>query len=415
MKGGPGCRPGRHLRHSIFYALGATIALAVVVAGFVVHSGVTNTSQLAVLRDFASDRFAAVWDDPERRADLADSIQRHFHVRITLRDDQQDILYGNSEACSKPVLRLAVARHGRALGRIEGCVTSHGWPRRVIYGLLSLVLVLWAMSGFIARRLVRPLDELVRVVRDIGDGRLDARVELCRHHHRGELGEVAQAVNSMAEKIERQIAGQRELLAGVSHEIRPPLARLRMLVELEREASGDTSRLDAMELELAEMDALVGQLLAQSRLEFQPLERRALAAAEVAKTVLERATLATSLLVDEARGARVSIDVSLFSRALLNLVDNAQRHGQGLVVLVVGVDNDRVSFEIRDRGPGFDAKMLQRAFEPFVGEAQAGGLGLGLSLVERIVRAHGGQVRLANAQSGGAVVTLEMPRAAAEQ
>jgi signal transduction histidine kinase len=218
------------------------------------------------------------------------------------------------------------------------------------------------------------------------------------------------AINQMAEKIERQIAGQRELLAAVSHEIRSPLARLRVLCELAREESGvDAARLDAMDVELSELDTLVGQLLAHSRLEFQSLERKTLTAREVARTVLERASMPTTLLRDESEGATVSVDMSLFSRAMLNLVDNAQRHGGGLEVLLLRRSGERVVFEFCDHGPGFDEQTLHRAFVPFAGKNAGAGLGLGLSLVERIVRAHGGQVKLGNAVEGGARVTVETP------
>jgi len=215
-----------------------------------------------------------------------------------------------------------------------------------------VVLVLWTLSGFIARSLVRPLDELVRVVRLIGDGHLDARMQLCSRHHRGEVGELGRAVNQMAEKIERQIAGQRELLAAVSHEIRSPLARLRMLVELEREAGATQERLDAMDVELTEMDSLVGQLLAQSRLEFQNLEPRTVAAVEMARTALERLALSPELLHDESCAATVNVDVGLIGRALLNVLENAQRHGRGLTALRVFLHAENVCFEVRDRGAG---------------------------------------------------------------
>jgi two-component system, OmpR family, sensor kinase len=246
-------------------------------------------------------------------------------------------------------------------------------------------------------------------VRDIGDGHLDARVQLCSHGHRGELGAVAQAVNSMAEKIERQIAGQRELLAAVSHEIRSPLARLRMLVELEREGQGGLSRLDSMEVELKEMDSLVGQLLAQSRLEFQNMDLRDVRAAELALTALERAGIPAHVLVDETAGAMVRADVSLIGRALLNLLDNAEKHGRGLRRFTLKAAADSVEFEICDKGPGFDANLLPRALEAFVGSTKSEGLGLGLSLVQRIVQAHAGQVCVANAEQG-AVVTMRLPR-----
>jgi two-component system, OmpR family, sensor kinase len=410
MWGSPGNWQGRQLRHRIFFALSATIVLSVGIAGFIVHATAGGEAEWRSLEAFASDRFRAVWDDVGRRDDLARSIENHFHVRLMLRDRTGRIVYGDAGQCKRGRHRLEVIDGSRSLGQVEACILPRGWPKSLIIGLGSVVLVLWAMSGLIARRLVRPLDGLVRVVRDIGDGHLDARIRLCGHHHGGEVGEVARAVNLMAEKIERQIVGQRELLAAVSHEIRSPLARLRMLVELQREAEGDSSRLGSMDLELTEMDGLVGQLLAQSRLEFQTLDCRSLLAIDVARTALERATIPTRLLIDEASGARVSVDISLFGRALLNLLDNAQRHGRGISALAVRLVPSRVQFEVRDHGAGFEEAMLRQAFAPFAGKVQGEGLGLGLSLVDRIVRAHGGRVMLSNAEGGGGIATIELPR-----
>lgn len=403
----------RKLRHRIFIALCMTIIVAVAVAGSITHAVWRGSSDTDQIRDFANERFAAVWDDPRQRVDLVESIQRHFRVEMTLRDDQGNVLYQAANQCDHHPLELEITRNGSRLGYVSACHTFHGWPKSTVYLLMSFVLVLWAMSGLIARSLVRPLDQLVRVVRQIGDGHLDARMQLCRHDLGGEVGEVAQAVNQMAEKIERQIAGQRELLAAVSHEIRSPLARLRMLVEMQRELGAeltqDPTRLDAMDLELTELDSLVGQLLAQSRLEFQNLERRSILARELAKAALERAGVATDLIIDESQGATVSVDVGLIGRALLNVLENAQRHGTGVLRLTIRTSGPRVVFEVSDRGPGFDAKIIERAFEPFVGTSQGGGLGLGLSLVQRIVRAHAGTVELSNQPAGGATVTITLP------
>ncbi|HMA93182.1 MAG TPA: HAMP domain-containing sensor histidine kinase [Polyangiaceae bacterium] len=405
-------RHDRHLRHRIFFAIGFSIVIAVGIAGVIVHSASKYSPELVALRAFANDRLSAVWDDPQQRNDLVESIQRHFGVGVTLRAPDRGVLYQSAIKCERRAVALEVRRGNELLGYAEGCVPHRMWPSSVIWGLVFVVLVLWTLSGFIARSLVRPLDELVRVVRLIGDGHLDARMQLCRRHHRGEVGELGRAINQMAEKIERQIAGQRELLAAVSHEIRSPLARLRMLVELEREAGATENRLDAMDIELTEMDSLVGQLLAQSRLEFQNLERRTVAAVEIAQTALERAALSPDLLRDESCAAKVEVDVGLIGRALLNVVENAQRHGRGLTTLRVHLHADNVCFEVRDRGDGFEPAMLNRALLPFVGTPERGGLGLGLSLVQRIVAAHAGSVRLSNAEDTGAVVTLCLKRAA---
>ncbi|HTN25398.1 MAG TPA: HAMP domain-containing protein, partial [Solirubrobacteraceae bacterium] len=132
-------------------------------------------------------------------------------------------------------------------------------PRGLLLALVTGSLVLWAAAGVVARRLTRPLDELVRVTPAIGAGDLGARVRL-GWHQPGEVGALADSVNEMAVRIERQLKEERTLLAAVSHELRSPLARLRMLVELARGAAG-TERLDEIEREIVGIDALLGKLL----------------------------------------------------------------------------------------------------------------------------------------------------------
>ncbi len=231
-----------------------------------------------------------------------------------------------------------------------------------------------------------------------------------RRHHRDEVGEIAEAVNDMAVRIERQLSGQRELLAAVSHEIRTPLARLRVLVELERTKPGDPKRLDAIEAELIEIDSLVGQLLAQSKLDFSALDRRKLSAAELARAALARAGLPEHLLNDRSEGAMIKADPSLIARALANLIDNAERHGNGLTQLYVYLDREWVVMAALDDGSGIASDILPRLFTPFERRGENAGLGLGLALVERIARAHGGYA-FANARSaGGAEVGVRIAR-----
>jgi signal transduction histidine kinase len=416
---------GRRLRHRIFLSLVMSILLGAVAAGFAVHSFGAGKPALKGLRGFAEDRFAAVWNDPVARRDLTQSAERHFPVRVILHGPDGKLLPGQERArpCRSNVESVEVRDNGVLLGRVDICSRSGEMSHALMLSLGSFLLVLWAMSGLLARRLVRPLDELVRVVKDIGNGQLSARVKLwepaygshgraiCHHGQSGEVAEVAYAVNQMAEKIERQIAGQRELLAAVSHEIRSPLARLRMLVELEREVPQGETRLTSMEAELEELDSLVGQLLAQSRLDFQPIERRPVPALELGTVALERASLGVGLIVDESQGASVLVDPGLFGRALLNLVENAEKHGGGLVGLRLTLDPGGVRFTVQDRGPGFLPQTLARAFEPFANGGKEQGLGLGLSLVKRIVEAHGGRVDVDSTRGVGTSVCVSVARA----
>ena len=279
--------------------------------------------------------------------------------------------------------------------------------------VLVVAAVLWIASGGIAWQLTRPLWQVARVARDIGDGRLESRLELGRHA--GELGVLSDAINDMAGRIERQLRSERELLAAVSHEIRTPLGHMRILLESARDRGADPALCDELDREVLEVDRLVGQLLAGSRLDFEALDRRPLEAAELAALALERAGLPVELLDVVAEDTGLAGDPTLIARALANLLDNAIRHGGGVSRLGVRADGDGAGalvLEVEDRGPGFDAEELPRVFESFYRGRQRGhgSLGLGLALVQRIAAAHGGRAWAENLPGGGARVSLSLAR-----
>jgi signal transduction histidine kinase len=237
-------------------------------------------------------------------------------------------------------------------------------------------------------------------------------VRLTRHQP-GEVGALAEAVNDMASRIEKQLRDQRELLAAVSHEIRSPLARLRVLAELLQDDEGvpDAERLRSLEREVLEIDELVGKLLASSRLDFDAIDLKPLPANAAAERALESAGLSPELLDDRSQGAMLEADATLLVRALGNLLDNAQTHGNGVSRLSLSLDHELVVFEVIDQGPGFANDDLPRVFEPFIRKGQRGhgSLGLGLSLVERIAVAHGGHAFAYNRAGSGASVGVKLP------
>jgi signal transduction histidine kinase len=282
-------------------------------------------------------------------------------------------------------------------------------------GLVVLLVVLFiavAAGAFpVVRALTRRLEALKRGVERFGAGALDHRVAI---DGRDEVAAVARSFNDAAGRIEALVRSHQSLLANASHELRSPLARLKMALGMLDDAP--PAQRAALQREvatnIAELDALVDEVLLASRLDAgagaagdkrEPVDLLALAAEEGART---------GAAVD-GRPATVQADERLLRRALRNLLENARRYGGGAVELEVLPRGGEVDVAVRDRGPGVPAESRERIFEPFYrlpGHAeQAGGVGLGLSLVRQIAQRHGGRVRCDAREGGGSVFTLTLP------
>lgn len=422
---------------SIFAWLALTILVTVLSVALVVRVLMSpgdrlRSGRLKDVENLLAHQLRDTWEDPERRAILVTDLANAVGASLRLEDDQGRVLEERGPACERPDYSLAIQRTGQRLGSIHAC-----FPRPLLHGpvgvgvvLLTAASVLWLAAAILAHKLTRPLFSLIDVTREIGRGRLTSRVRLSRYQQRGELGILADSVNEMAERIERQLDEQRELLAVVSHEIRSPLARLRLSSELLRDNPQNAQALQAIEREVCELDALIGKLLASSRLDFGSIERVPLDPLALARTALERRSLDADLLDARVDGLACRGDPTLVARALDNLLENAERHGHAVLRLVARPAEPKehkdpehaVVFEVWDRGPGFEEARLPNVFEAFSrAHARSGpippqngsgsqhvSLGLGLSLVRRIAEAHGGRAWAENLPSAGARVGLSV-------
>ncbi len=381
------CHGGMGLRRVLFlWFLVAIIATGVSV-GLVMAAttGDPWREEAARIQRFAAGRFDAVWDDPAERDDLVRAIESELEVDVELRDREGVVLLA-APCADFHTLRVP------GKGSVRFCVPDRArppWEKKIVAVLVALC-VLMMLSGILARRLARPIRRVARVAEAIGEGDLSARVGT--HHMPGEVGLLAETIDNMAGRIETHLREQKELLAGVSHEMRTPLGHVRLLLELARE--GDPSAVDEMESEIDEMDALVGDLLARSRLDFENLDRRAIDPVDLARHALERQGLPAEKL-DAPDSLACMGDPTLLARALANLIQNAEKHGGGLERLSVRREDREIVFVVSDAGPGFD----EDAFEPFVtgpalpeGHARHPSLGLGLALTKRIAEAHDGRL-----------------------
>ena len=401
------------LHRQLFMWLGITILFTGMVVSLVVSGLRPDSSSMESdvqrVQRFIGERFQRVWEQPAERHALAQDIAKAFEVDLTLRDPARKALDQIGEPCDKPQFSVPIPRAARTLGTLEVCIDK---KRRVpgltfVLAIAAACLSLWAASGALARKLVRPLSDLIRVTREIGSGNLVSRVRLGRHHM-GEVGVLADAVNDMARRIERQLNDQRELLAAVSHEIRSPLARLRVLTELLR-SSADSVTLDKVEREIIEVDDLIGKLLANSRLDFGTLSLQSLEPCVLVQRAMERADVDPSLFQDDAPGVSVKGDPTLLDRAFCNLLENAQKHASGVESVKISKSEAGLRLTVSDRGPGFPKEALGKVFDAFYRGDGSSSLGLGLALVERIARAHGGRAWAENRVDGGAQVHFEIP------
>lgn len=363
-----------------------------------------------------SSQFARVWHDETERSHLAEQAALTFGVALRLTDPSGRSLGEFGGRCTEPKHTVNVSREtGQELGQVGLCSSwaKQGFRAPWLIALFVFAFFLWISAGIVASRLGRPLGKLVQVTREIGSGKLSSRARLGRHEA-GELGILAESINDMATRIEKQLDDQKELLAAVSHEMRTPLARLRVISELLEDQAAPNKLTSDMQREIVELDDLIDQLLANSRLEFHALRSTEHDASQLVLRCLARKGLPQELFVPsvgEERELRVLGDATLLGRALLNLFNNAELHGGGMSsVQIARRSQDAVELSVVDRGPGFSTGEERRVFEPFYrGQAagkSAGTLGLGLSLVRRIAVAHGGDAEAVNLPEGGARVSF---------
>lgn len=421
-----------HLQRRLFFWFGATILLTGMVVATVMYlltsPNRTWNREVERIGNFTRGRFERVWDKPTERDELAQALSQQLDVDVTLKDDGGRELAHFGGRCALPTVKFDVGRHRIRYGEVLICADRHErfGPSRLLLALMIASATMWGASGVLARRLARPLVELSRVAQDIGHGKLSSRVKLHRHE-RGEVGILADVLDEMAQRIAQQMADQRALLAAVSHEIRTPLARIRLLVEMARDGGitpTANEQLDKVDREVVEIDALVAELLANSRIDFSALATKALDASAMAVEALERAEVDPTALLFEAEQRAFPGDPTLVARAIHNLLENAKRHGGGVETLRVFNRSGRVVFEVEDAGPGLSAGDEEKIFLPFYRaekpDLEGRSVGLGLALVRRIAEAHGGRAYAGNrTDKRGARIGIEFalergPRDSAE-
>jgi signal transduction histidine kinase len=271
--------------------------------------------------------------------------------------------------------------------------------------VLCLTAVAVAVAAWpISRRITRRLERLKAGVEALGAGDLGARVT---EEGRDEVALLASSFNRAAGRIEELVGAQRRLLANASHELRSPLARMRVASSL---LSGDAHLKEEIARDVAELDGLVEEILLASRLESGAPEERE-ETVDVTALAAEECARARAALSGEV--ATVTGSPRLLRRLLRNLLENARRHGGGtsVEVEVRRTPDGGAEIDVLDRGPGVPPGLAERIFEPFhrLPLAKDGGAGLGLSIARQIARRHGGDVVCLPRDGGGSCFRVTLP------
>ncbi|HZU83769.1 MAG TPA: ATP-binding protein [Polyangiaceae bacterium] len=438
-------RGPRTLRSRLFSWFFGAIALAISMSALVVGTtrpeGTTGVE--AAVQHMAS-RLAADWDDPESVRAYVEQVRdvTGFDVRL-VRDAHRlpahvrraaergaSLAPGGRERVFVPVVRGGALVGALEVDRFGVRPAPWGWWRLAL-ALLTVMSVLSLMASRVANLLARPLEQLAVAADRFGAGDLAYRNDVVSAPGwvAVEVRDVAVSYNRMADRVEAMVRGQRELLGAISHELRSPLARARVALEIARDrlprpdASGDgppdqtpdqTRRsparaLDDVEAQLGAIDRILGELLDVTRAGLADVRKESRALVEWLRARIAEEPSPPPIVLEVAPDAEqltTAMDPSLMSRAVHNLLVNARAHGhpaEAPIVVRVSRHGTFARVLVADSGPGFPEGFAERAFEPFVRGDPArprplagAGYGLGLAIMRRIVEAHGGRVFAGN-------------------
>ena len=291
----------------------------------------------------------------------------------------------------------------------------------LVFALVISGLVCWLLARYVSQ----PVEHLQSSARSLAAGNFEARVGEDFSRRKDELGVLARDFDTMANHVRDLIASKESLLRAMSHELRSPLARMRVALGLARREGADLGKqFDRMELEAERLDTLIGQILQLSELRaVEPrLPRDLLDLTSLLSEIVEDARLeatAADKIIEFAPDSSVQIegDAALMRSAIENVLRNAVRFTPTAtaVTVTLGLEHNRARIVIADRGPGVPLQALERIFEPFYRVAESrdrdcGGNGIGLAITARVINVYGGEVHARNRGDGdGLSVEMQLP------
>ena len=353
-----------------------------------------------------------IYLDPEQR-------QRLLQREVVLALDE------GGRRDKSTVMVYALAGGGQVL--VLGPLSLFDWmPLPLLVGVVLWGLIAMGLAAYVlSRPLQRRLAELDSVVRRVGSGDLEARVQNLKQDALSQLGST---INGMTKHIQRLIQSQQEMVRAVSHELRTPVARLRFGIDMLAETEDKHQRLTQLEeldTDIEQLNQLIDEILTFARLEQGSPSLRV--DVVVVKELLQQLVHLLSpregdtVLVDNTQWHtlgpkhwRVWVDEKYLARLLQNLITNALRYAQHQVAVTYEYHQGDAVFYVDDDGPGIPEAVRDKIFEPFARLDQSrhrssGGYGLGLSIVKRIAQWHGGSVQIADSPLGGARFVVRIP------
>lgn len=355
----------------------------------------------------------------QERQDMLDRLARGLDADVAIFDSSDNFVQGAGALTTKAAADAYRAGDGpRHMREFDAGLPDGGevlifmesqfdkQKGKLLLAILIVALAIGVASLPAVRYLTRRLEDLRHGVEHWGEGDLSSRVEVCGHD---EIALVAQSFNRAADRVEHLVKSQKSLLANASHELRSPLARLRMATEMFEASPSDRLREEII-CNLTELDELVDEILLKSRLDSDQ------------KPDIDQLVDLLPLAAEEAAAVGAEVDGNsltvpgnerLLRRLIRNLVQNAARHGKPPVTVYVTRQGDHAQIAVCDQGDGIKPEEAARVFEPFYrpeGRSEsAGGWGLGLALVAEIARLHGGKAWYSPIEDGGACFTVKIP------
>jgi two-component system osmolarity sensor histidine kinase EnvZ len=282
-------------------------------------------------------------------------------------------------------------------------------PLRYIGWGLFVLLVALAGAYFLVARINRPLRQLTRAAAQVGQGKIPPPVE---ESGPSEIATLAGAFNQMAADLKRLDDERALLLAGVSHDLRTPLSRIRLGLEMLADRSQSELK-EGIERDIEDIDVAINQFLDFARLtDSEPMTAEGDLNALVRSIAERYARHGRNVTMTLEALPALALRPLAIQRMIQNLIDNALRHGGGAAEIATGRSGAWAFVDVLDRGPGIPASETDHMLRPFtrLDNARGGpGTGLGLAIVDRVARAHGGTVQLLAREGGGLRVRVELP------